>query len=144
MMVPNSIRYTFALLTLLVLAAGLKGQDATHTKFGNFLLKVPNGWNPVQKEDAMLLVAPAPRPGTATYIVLAAGDLDGNLQVSFNELLTGIQKAYQILQGGQAMPLHSRRLHHDSVNHRQKQKTMERLPCRHSIRETIRGGHVLE
>jgi hypothetical protein len=109
MKVPNLIRYTFALLTLLVLATGLEGQDATHTKFGNFLFKVPNGWNPVQKEDAMLLVAPAPRPGTATYIVLAAGDLDGNLQVSFNELLTGIQKAYQILQGGQAMPLHSQK-----------------------------------
>ncbi|HYK92261.1 MAG TPA: hypothetical protein VE398_26100, partial [Acidobacteriota bacterium] len=109
MKVPSLIRYSFALLTLLVLATGLEGQDATHTKFGNFLFKVPNGWNPVQKEDAMLLVAPASRPGTATYIALAASDLQGNLQESFNEFLTGIQKAYRIPQGGKAMPLHSKK-----------------------------------
>ena len=109
MRISSLILRTLALLALLVLATGVDGQDALHTKFGNFLFNAANGWNPVEKEDAMLLVAPAPRPGTATHIVLAAGDLDGNLQESFNEFLTGIKKAYRIPQGGKAMPLHSKK-----------------------------------
>jgi hypothetical protein len=82
-------------------------QDPSHTQFGNFLFKVPNGWNPVEKEDAMVIVAPAPRPGTVTYIALAANDLDGDLQKSFNELWTGFQNSYRVLQGGRISPTHS-------------------------------------
>jgi hypothetical protein len=109
MRISNFIQRSFALLALLVFATGVNGQGASHTKFGDFVFKVPNGWNPVEKEDAMLLVAPAPRPGTATYIALAASDLDGDLRNSFNEFLTVLQKSYRVLQGGQAMPMHSKK-----------------------------------
>jgi hypothetical protein len=88
-------------------AAERPAQDASYTQFGNFFFKVPNGWNPVQKEDAILLVAPAPRPGTATFIALAVNDLDGDLQKSFNELWTGFQSSYRILQGGRISTMRS-------------------------------------
>ncbi len=103
------IQRVFVLLLLLIFATGLEGQDASHTKFGDFVFKVPNGWNPVEKEGAMLLVAPAPRLGTATYIALAANDLDHDLKKSFNEFWDLFQKSYRVLQGGQIMPLHSKK-----------------------------------
>lgn len=88
-------------------AAASPPQDASYTQFGNFLFKVPNGWKPTEKEDAMVIVAPAPRPGTVTYIALAANDLDGDLQKSFNALWTGFQTSYRVLQGGRIAPMHS-------------------------------------
>jgi len=109
MRISSSIQRAVAFVALLVFATGVNGQDASHTKFGNFVLQVPNGWNPVEKEDAMLLVAPAPPPGTATYIALAESDLDGDLKKSFNEFLTVLQKSYRVLQGGQTMPMHSKK-----------------------------------
>jgi hypothetical protein len=109
MRTSSFIQSAFALLALLVFATGVNGQDASHTKFGDFVFKVPNGWNPVEKEDAMFLVAPAPRPGTATYIALAGNDLDGDLKKSFNEFWDVFQKTYRVLQGGQAIPMHSKK-----------------------------------
>ena len=109
MRTSSFIQRVFVLLLLFIFATGLEGQDVSHAKFGNFLFKVPNGWNPVEKEDAMLLVAPAPRPGTATYIALAAGDLAGNLKESFDESWEIFQKSYRVLQGGQAIPMHSKK-----------------------------------
>jgi hypothetical protein len=68
---------------------------------------VPTGWNPVEKDNVMLLVAPAPLPGTTTYIVLAAEDLHGGLQQAFDGFMTGFQKTYRILQGGVVTPMQS-------------------------------------
>ena len=62
MRTSSFIQRVFVLLLLFIFATGLEGQDASYTKFGNFLFKVPNGWNPVEKENAMLLLAPEPRP----------------------------------------------------------------------------------
>ena len=61
------------------------------------------------KGDTTIIYAPAPPPGTTTYIALAADPLDGDLTKSFGELWTGFANAYQILQGGQATPLHTER-----------------------------------
>lgn len=87
--------------------ASLAAQDVPDTQFGDFLFKVPNGWTPTPKGDAMLIVAPQLHLGTVTYIAMAANDLDGDLQKSYNELWTGFQNSYRILQGGQINPVHS-------------------------------------
>ena len=68
---------------------------------------MPTGWNPVEKGDTTIIYAPAPPPGTVTYIALAADNLDGDLQKSFGELWQGFAGSYRVLQGGQASPFHS-------------------------------------
>jgi len=97
---------------LLVLLAGLPAliaQDATpNTQVGNFIFTIPAGWNPVEKGDTTFIFAPAPPPGTNTFIALSSNGLEGDLQNSFSQLWTGFKKSYRILQGGQPIPLHSR------------------------------------
>ena len=97
---------------LLVLLAGfvgaLAGQEvAPDTQSGNFLYKMPTGWNPQQKGDITVIYAPSPPPGTVTYFALAADNMEGDLQNSFSQLWRGFAGSYQILQGGQSAPLHS-------------------------------------
>lgn len=106
MRTSNFIHARLALMALLLIfTIGAGAQDAS-TQFGDFVFTVPNGWNPVEKGDAMFLTAPAPRPGASIYIALAANDLSGSLQTSFNGLWMDFQKSYRVLQGGQIMPLH--------------------------------------
>lgn len=94
------------LLFLLVTPSSLLGQDLTpDTQTGNFLYKFPTGWNPVEQGDTTIINAPLPRPGTATFIALAANDLEGDLQNSFNVLIGGLKSSYRIVQGGQPSPL---------------------------------------
>jgi hypothetical protein len=96
------------LLVLITLMSPAAAAAVTpDTQVGNFLFKMPNGWNPVAKGDVTIIYAPAPPPGTTTYIALAADPLDGDLTKSFGELWTGFTNSYQILQGGQTMPLHT-------------------------------------
>lgn len=91
------------------LAGGLVGQEvAPDTQSGNFLYKMPNGWNPQEKGDTTVIYAPSPPPGTVTYIALAADNLEGDLQNSFRLLWTGFTNSYRILQGGQTTPLHAK------------------------------------
>lgn len=92
-------------VALLLLVSPLFAQDAPDTQSGNFLYFMPTGWNPVEKDGTTMISAPAPPPGTATFIALAAHDLDGDLQNSFNELWGGFRRSYRILQGGQVTPL---------------------------------------
>lgn len=92
-------------LLICVLAAA---QEAPDTQAGNFLYKMPTGWTPEEKGDTTILHAPAPPPGTATFIAMAADNMEGDLQNSFNVLWSGFKNSYRVLQGGQAMPLHSR------------------------------------
>ncbi|HLJ29480.1 MAG TPA: hypothetical protein VKY85_22415 [Candidatus Angelobacter sp.] len=98
------------LLFLGGLLPALLAQDvAPDTQAGNFLFKMPTGWNPVERGDTTIIYAPAPPRGTTTYIALAADNLDGDLAKSFNELWTGFRNSYQILQGGQTAPLHAKK-----------------------------------
>ena len=75
------------------------------TQTGNFLYVFPNGWKPVERGDTTFLYSPASPPGTATYIALAANNLDRDLAYSFNELWGGFKSSYRILQGGQVAPM---------------------------------------
>lgn len=94
----------FVVASVLLAAA----QDAApDTQVGNFLYHMPNGWTPEEKGDTTILHAPSPPPGTATFIAMAADNMEGDLQNSFNQLWTGFKNSYRILQGGQISPLHS-------------------------------------
>ncbi|HEY6253886.1 MAG TPA: hypothetical protein VI685_28350 [Candidatus Angelobacter sp.] len=85
----------------------LAAQDAPpDTQAGNFLYKMPNGWTPEEKGDTTILHAPSPPRGTATFIAMAADNMEGDLQNSFNVLWSGFKNSYRILQGGQISPLH--------------------------------------
>jgi hypothetical protein len=96
------------LLFLAGLVPALMAQDAPDTQAGNFLFKMPTGWNPVEKGDTTIIYPPSPPRGTLTYIALAANDLDGDLQNSFSELWGGFKSSYRILQGGETAPLHAK------------------------------------
>jgi hypothetical protein len=102
----------FGLLLPLLVAltpALVTQDDATpDTQAGNFLYKMPTGWNPIEKGDTTMLYAPLPPTGTTTFIAMAANDLDGDLQNSFNELWEGFKRSYRIVEGGKVEPLHSR------------------------------------
>lgn len=101
------MKHSVLFLFLLVVSASLFAQDLTpDTQTGNFLYKFPTGWNPVEKGDTTIINAPAAPPHTATFIALAANDLEGDLQNSFNVLLGGLGGSYRIQQGGQ--PSHLR------------------------------------
>lgn len=103
-------RFIFLLSLLAILYPGLTAQeDAPDTQTGNFLYKMPAGWNPQEHGDTTYLFAPAASPGTTTFIGLAANDMEGDLPNSFNVLWGGFKNAYQILQGGQAIPLHAKK-----------------------------------
>ena len=94
-----------AALLLLLGSSALPAQnEKPDTQAGNFLYVFPTGWRPVEKEGTTFLYSPASLPGTVTYIALAARDLDGNLQSSFNELWGGFRNSYRVLQGGQIAP----------------------------------------
>lgn len=88
-------------------AAAPPPQDPSYTQFGNFLFKLPNGWNPVEKDSSMYIVAPGLLPGQAVFIALTSGDLVGDLQSSVNQVWIGFQKSYRILQGGRMTAMHS-------------------------------------
>lgn len=88
-------------------ASALPQQDPSYTQFGNFLFKLPNGWKPVEKDDAMYILAPGQLPGQSTFIALQGGDLNGNFQGSVNEVWRGFQQTYRILHGGTLAPMHS-------------------------------------
>ncbi len=97
------------LLCLLALTSLLPGQDAPpDTQMGNYLFHMPNGWNPVEKGEATYIMSPLQRPGTATFIMLQAGDLDSDLQKSFNEFWAGLHSPYRIVQGGQVTSMHAK------------------------------------
>ncbi|HTD22323.1 MAG TPA: hypothetical protein VK738_06700 [Terriglobales bacterium] len=97
------------LVCLLALSALVVGQDSTpDTQMGNYLFHMPNGWKPVEKGEATYIMSPSQRPGTATFILLQAGDLDSDLQKSFNEFWTGFHSVYRIMQGGQIASMHAK------------------------------------
>jgi hypothetical protein len=97
------------LVCLLVVSSLVAGQGSTpDTQIGNYLFHMPNGWNPVTKGEATYIMSPSPRPGTATFILLQAGDLDSDLQKSFNEFWTGFHSVYRIAQGGQIASIHAK------------------------------------
>jgi hypothetical protein len=89
------------------MSAAFPPQTPPNTQFGNFLFTVPNGWNPVEKDNNMYIVAPGLLPGQAAFIALTSGDLDGDLQKSANDVWTGFQKSYRVLQGGRLTPMRS-------------------------------------
>jgi len=105
-------RFEFGLILIslagMMMPALMAQEVAPDTQTGNFLYKTPTGWNPVEKDDTTVIYAPAPPPGTSTYIALAADNLEGDLQNSFKVLWGGFKNSYRIVQGGQAAPLHAK------------------------------------
>lgn len=101
----------FAVLFLFLgLTPALTAQDEKpDTQAGNFLFSVPTGWSPQEKGDTTYIFAPGQPPGATTFIALAANDMEGDLRNSFNQLWSGFQNAYRLLQGGQIAPLHSQK-----------------------------------
>jgi hypothetical protein len=99
--------FAVRLFLLLPVLLSLIAQDRPDAQFGNFLYKMPNGWKPTEKGDTTIIYAPSMAPGTLTYFAIAANDLEGSLQNSFNVLWRGFQTSYRVLQGGQISPLHS-------------------------------------
>jgi hypothetical protein len=79
-------------------------EDVPDTQFGDIHFKVPTGWNPVEKGSSFLIVAPAPSPGSVTVIALASNPLNGDLAKSFDQLLAGLRRSYQITQQSQVVP----------------------------------------
>jgi hypothetical protein len=103
-------RLSLFLAFLFVLVPWLVAQEEQpDTQAGNFLYKMPTGWNAQEKSGITYLFAPAPSPGTVTYIAMAADNLEGDLQNSFNVLWGGMRNSYRVLQGGQAIPLHAKK-----------------------------------
>lgn len=97
------------LFVFTLLAPALIAQSVTpDTQTGNFLYKMPTGWNPVEKGDTTIIYAPSPPPGKTAYIALAADNLDGDLQKSFSELWGGFKTSYRVLLGGETAPLHAK------------------------------------
>jgi hypothetical protein len=93
-------------LALLVLLLGLPyalcaQEEKPDTQAGNFLFRVPTGWNSQEKGDTTFLFAPAMPPGRTTFIGMAANDMEGDLQNSFNVLWRGFLGSYRVQQGGQ-------------------------------------------
>lgn len=107
MKISNSSKWAFALMTLLAPPIGVTERDTPYTNFGSFLFRLPNGWNPAGREDAMLLIAPAPGLGSATYVRLAANDIDGDPQKSFNEFWVGFRTYYRVVRGGHIAQMRS-------------------------------------
>jgi hypothetical protein len=105
------MRFGLLLCLLAALMPALTAQQDVppDTQAGNFLFKMPTGWNPVEKGDTTFLFAPASFFGTNTFIAMAANDLDGDLRNSFNQLWAGFTKSYRVLEGGQIAPLHARK-----------------------------------
>jgi hypothetical protein len=102
-------RFGLLLFVLIVPTSALLAQSVpADTQTGNFLYKMPTGWNPVQKGDTTIIYAPSLPQGKVAYIALAADNLDGNLRNSFNELWGGFRNSYRILQGGETAPLKAR------------------------------------
>ncbi len=97
----------FLLLGLMV--AVMAQDEKPDTQAGNFLYSVPTGWTPKEQGDTTYIFAPALSPGKTTFIAMAANDMDGDLRNSFNQLWTGFQNAYRVLQGGQIAPIHSKK-----------------------------------
>lgn len=76
----------------------------TDAQAGDFLFRMPPGWNRVEKAGMTFLYAPLPPPGTTTYIALAADEIQTDLRTSFNIEWDGFKKQYRILQGGEIAP----------------------------------------
>lgn len=92
---------------VLALAAGVAAQEAPDTQVGDFLFKMPLGWNRVDQGDMTYIEAPSPPPGTKTFFALATNNLEGDLQASFKTLWNGYRSQNQILQGGEIGSQHS-------------------------------------
>jgi hypothetical protein len=98
-----------ALLIVLIASPMLFAQDTTpDTQTGNFLYRFPTGWKPVEQGEATVLFSPLSNQSSKTFIALAATDLEGDLQNSFNQLWAGFKKPYRILDGGQVVSMHTK------------------------------------
>lgn len=99
-------RFSLLLCVLLVTAAAT-AQDAPDTQVGDFLFKMPIGWNRTQQGDVTYIKPPFGPQGTATLIGLASNNMEGDLQTSFNTLWGGYKSQYRILEGGDIRSEHA-------------------------------------
>lgn len=96
---------------LLAAEVAISQEVAPDTQVGNFLFKMPAGWNRMDKGGALVVYAPSPVPGTVTYFALTAADLEGDLQNSFREVWRGFTSSNRVLAGGQTQPFQSDKVH---------------------------------
>jgi hypothetical protein len=92
---------------LLLLTTTLGAQDPPDTQIGDFLFKMPIGWNRTTQGDITYIKPPFGPEGTATMIALAADNLQPDLRTSFNILWDGYKKENRVLEGGQISAAHS-------------------------------------
>ena len=106
-----SLARTALLLVVLVQAStpSLAQDVEPDTQIGNFLFKMPTGWNPVEKGRALVVYAPSPPTGTVTYFALASAEMNGDLQNSFREVWRGFTNNYRILEGSATQSYQSNR-----------------------------------
>jgi hypothetical protein len=98
----------FALcLWVLLLTTTLRAQDAPDTQIGDFLFKMPIGWNRTSQGDITYIKPPFGPEGTVTFFALGADNLQSDLRTSFNILWGGFKKQNRILEGGQILAEHS-------------------------------------
>src|SRR5579864_1533262 len=90
-----------------VLTGSLRAQDAPDTQVGDFLFKMPIGWNRTTQGDITYIKPPFGPEGTATFFALAADRLQPDLRTSFNILWDGYKKENRVLEGGQILAAHS-------------------------------------
>lgn len=91
-----------------VLTTGLRAQDAPDTQVGDFLFKMPLGWNRSSQGGTTTIKPPFGPKGSSTFIALAADKLQSDLRTSFNIEWAGFKKRNRILEGGQISSKHSR------------------------------------
>ncbi|HYL86944.1 MAG TPA: hypothetical protein VE263_22160 [Candidatus Angelobacter sp.] len=99
----------FALCFCVFLAAAipLRAQDAPDTQVGDFLFKMPIGWNRTSQGDITYIKPPFGPEGTSTFFALGADKLQSDLRTSFNILWDGFKKQNRVLEGGQILAEHS-------------------------------------
>lgn len=90
-----------------VMVATLSAQDAPDTQVGDFLFKMPLGWNRTSQGDTTVIKPPFGPTGSTTFIALAADNLQSDLRTSFNIEWDGYKKQNRILEGGQILSAHS-------------------------------------
>src|SRR6266852_2861130 len=100
-------RFALCFCFFLAAAIPLRTQDAPDTQVGDFLFKMPIGWDRTTQGDITYIKPPFGPEGTATFFALAADQLQPDLRTSFNILWDGLKKENRILEGGQILAAHS-------------------------------------
>ena len=95
-------RFCLASALLSISVPWLIAQEVSpDTQAGDFVFRIPSGWNRVDKDGTTYIYPSTAPPGNTTYISLTADDIRSDLRTSFNTNWDGFKKKYRILEGGE-------------------------------------------